>query len=330
VVARWTGIPAARLLSEESKRLVHLEEELGKRVIGQSRALSAIAKAVRRSRAGIQEEDRPIGSFLFLGPTGVGKTEVSKALAAFLFNDERLMTRIDMSEYAEKHAVARLLGAPPGYIGYEEGGQLTEAVRRHPYTVILLDEIEKAHPEVFNTLLQLLDEGRLTDGKGRTVDFRNTVIIMTSNLGSEIIMRFAEEKKDKANDKILSAVFSPQGEVQSLLRRTFRPEFLNRIDDIIVFDPLSERQITEIVQLQLKRIERRLAEKDIHIVVTPKALARIAKEGYDPAFGARPLKRLLQSTILDELSLLIIEGNIGAGDTAHIDERAGKIVVVKS
>ncbi|MBM3227393.1 AAA family ATPase [Candidatus Peribacteria bacterium] len=330
VVARWTGIPTARLLSEESEKLTHLEAELGKRVIGQTRALSAIANAVRRNRAGIQEEGRPIGTFLFLGPTGVGKTEVSKALAAFLFNDERLMARIDMSEYGEKHAIARLLGAPPGYVGYEEGGQLTEAVRRHPYAVILLDEIEKAHPEIFNTLLQLLDEGRLTDGKGRTVDFRNTVIIMTSNLGSDIIMRFAEERKAKAEEGILSAVFSPKGEVQKLLRTTFRPEFLNRIDDIVVFDPLTQKEIAAIVNLELKRIEQRLAQKNIRIDVSPKALSHIAEEGYDPAFGARPLKRLLQSEILDELSLQIIEGKITSGDVVRIGVKDGKVVVEKA
>ncbi|TSC99242.1 MAG: ATP-dependent Clp protease ATP-binding subunit ClpC, partial [Candidatus Peregrinibacteria bacterium Greene1014_49] len=298
-------------------------------VIGQERAIKAVSAAIRRSRAGIQEEGKPIGSFLFLGPTGVGKTELSKALASLLFHDERLMTRMDMSEYGERHSVARLVGAPPGYVGYEEGGQLTEAVRRHPYTVILLDEIEKAHPEVFNILLQVLDDGRLTDGKGRTVDFRNAVIIMTSNLGSDIIMRFAEEKKSNHDGTILTSVFSPEGEIQKLLKATFRPEFLNRIDDIIVFDPLTEGQLRNIVDLQIAKVQKRLEDKGISISVTKKALEHLASEGYDPAFGARPLKRLIQTTILDELALEIVEGKVKEGDTVVIDESKGKIVMQK-
>jgi ATP-dependent Clp protease ATP-binding subunit ClpB len=327
VVARWTGIPVTRLLSEESTKLAHLEEELGKRVIGQQRAIRAVSAAVRRSRAGIQEEGRPIGSFIFLGPTGVGKTELSKALAAFLFNDEKLLTRIDMSEYSERHSVARLVGAPPGYVGYEEGGQLTESVRRHPYTVVLLDEIEKAHPEIFNVLLQVLDEGRLTDGKGRTVDFRNTVIIMTSNLGSDIIMEFTQKQKGRDDSAILSAVFSPEGEIGKLLKARFRPEFLNRIDDIIVFDPLSESDIRSIANLQMEKVARRLEEKGIRIDVTEHAFMHIAKEGFDPAFGARPLKRLIQREILDELALRIVEVKIHAGTTLTVDVDKGKIVL---
>ncbi len=329
VVSRWTGIPVSKMLAEESAKLSHMERDLSKRVVGQERAIAAVANAVRRSRAGVQEENRPIGSFIFLGPTGVGKTELAKALAEFLFNDEDLITRIDMSEFSEKHSVARLVGSPPGYVGYQEGGQLTEAVRRHPYTVILFDEIEKAHPEVFNVLLQVLDDGRLTDAKGRTVNFKNTVIIMTSNLGSDILLKFAEEKKAKKESAILDAVFSPEGEVQKILRSCFRPEFLNRIDDIIVFNPLSEEQIGKIVDLQIARTAERLARQGITLSLTEKAAAYLAAKGYDPAFGARPLKRLIQNEILDGLSLLIIEGKVGDGDTVTVSEKNGAITITK-
>lgn len=317
VVSRWTGIPVQKMLSEETAKLAHLEAEIAKRVIGQSEAIKAVANAVRRSRAGIQEDTRPIGSFIFLGPTGVGKTELAKALAEFLFNDEKLMTRIDMSEYMEKHAVARLIGAPPGYVGYEEGGQLTEAVRRHPYTVILLDEIEKAHPDVFNVLLQILDEGRLTDSKGRTVDFKNAVIIMTSNLGSSEIAEYQ-------NERVLQ-----MKAVDDLMKKTFRPEFLNRVDDIIIFQPLSEEQIASIVKIQIDRLQKRLRTRGMEISVTDKASEFLASRGYDPVYGARPLKRVIQELILDELSMQIIEGKIKDGDHVTIDLKDGAIAMTK-
>ncbi len=315
VVARWTGIPVQKMLSTETQRLAKLEEELSKRVIGQEEAVTAVSNAVRRSRAGIQEEGRPIGSFLFIGPTGVGKTELAKALAEFLFQDEKLLTRIDMSEYMEKHSVARLIGSPPGYVGYEEGGQLTEAVRRHPYTVILFDEIEKAHPEVFNVLLQVLDDGRLTDAKGRTVDFKNAAIILTSNLGSREIAEYAGQK-------VLQ-----QKTVHDLLSRTFRPEFLNRLDDIVVFQPLSEEQIARIVEIQMAKVRERLARKGVTLSLTKAAAAHIAARGFDPAFGARPLKRVIQEEILDELSLRLIEGKIREGDAVTADVESGRIAL---
>ncbi len=315
VVARWTGIPVTKMLSEETARLARMEEELSGRVIGQEEAIRAVSNAVRRSRAGIQEENRPIGSFIFLGPTGVGKTELARALADFLFNDERAMIRIDMSEYMERHAVARLIGSPPGYVGYEEGGQLTEAVRRHPYAVVLFDEIEKAHPEVFNVLLQVLDDGRLTDSKGRTVDFKNTLIIMTSNIGSREIAEYAGQTvlQNKA--------------VHDLLRAAFKPEFLNRIDDIIVFQPLTEAQIREIVALQVDRVSRRLQQRNIHLTVTPAAMDLLASLGFDPSFGARPLKRVIQSKILDELSLQIVEGKVKEGESVTVDVKDGGFVL---
>ena len=328
VVSRWTGIPVSRLMTEESLKLASMEKEISNRVIGQKRAITAVSNAIRRSRAGIQEEERPIGSFIFLGPTGVGKTELAKALAQFLFHDEKMITRIDMSEYAEKHSIARLVGSPPGYVGYEEGGQLTEAVRRHPYTVVLLDEIEKAHPEVFNVLLQVLDDGRLTDAKGRTVDFKNTVVIMTSNLGGDILLKYAEEKK-KTEGKVLSAVFSPEGEVNKVLKAHFRPEFLNRIDDIIIFDALTREQIAQIVELQIQRVAQRLEKKGIRIEVTEALKGHLASAGYDPAFGARPLKRLIQNEILDELSLQIIEGKIPEGSFVTIDYKNSAVVFRK-
>jgi ATP-dependent Clp protease ATP-binding subunit ClpB len=315
VVSRWTGIPVAKMLSTETERLARMEQELQKRVIGQEEAIKAVSNAVRRSRAGIQEEGKPIGSFLFLGPTGVGKTELAKALAEFLFNDEKLLTRIDMSEYGEKQSVARLIGSPPGYVGYEEGGQLTEAVRRHPYTVILFDEIEKAHPEVFNVLLQVLDDGRLTDSKGRTVDFKNAVIIMTSNLASAEIAEYRDQSilQRKAVDDVLKA--------------TFRPEFLNRIDEIVTFQPLGEEQIARIVENQMALVRKRLERKGIRLELTKKAAAFLAAQGFDPAYGARPLKRVIQNRILDELSLRIIEGKVKDGDTVKVDTKDGAIVM---
>jgi ATP-dependent Clp protease ATP-binding subunit ClpB len=313
VVSRWTGIPVTRMLTEESEKLAHMEEEIAKRVVGQKEAIKAVSNAVRRSRAGIQEEDRPLGSFIFLGPTGVGKTELAKALAQFVFNDERMLTRIDMSEYMEKHSVARLIGSPPGYVGYEEGGQLTEAVRRHPYTVVLFDEIEKAHPEVFNVLLQVLDDGRLTDAKGRTVDFKNAIIIMTSNIGSAEIATYANDR-DKQ-----------EAEINALLRRTFRPEFLNRVDDVIIFQRLTAEEIAEIVKLQMARVAERLAKRGITIKLTDAAAEHLAKAGYDEVFGARPLKRLIQNEILDELSLQIIEDRIKEGDTLSVDYDGHKV-----
>lgn len=297
IVARWTGIPVEKMLEEEAEKLVQMEDELAKKVVGQKQAIKAVSNAVRRSRAGIKEEDRPIGSFLFLGPTGVGKTELARALAEFLFNDDNMMVRLDMSEYMERHSVARLIGSPPGYIGYDQGGQLTEAVRRHPYTVILLDEIEKAHSQVFNILLQIMEDGRLTDGKGRTVDFKNTVIIMTSNAA------------------------------ESELKITFRPEFLNRLDDIITFESLTPDMLKHIVELQLKEVEDRLKEKQLIIEVTDKAKEYLATTGYDQAFGARPLKRLIQTTILDELSMQIIEGKIKPGSKLKVDYDDNQIVI---
>ncbi|MEQ1843045.1 MAG: AAA family ATPase, partial [Verrucomicrobiales bacterium] len=290
VVSSWTHIPVSRLQEGERSKLVSMETRLGDRVIGQRKAVQAVSNAVRRARAGLQDENRPIGSFLFLGPTGVGKTELSRALAEFLFDDENAMVRIDMSEYMEKHSVSRLIGAPPGYVGYEEGGQLSELVRRKPYSVVLLDEVEKAHPDVFNVLLQVLDDGRITDGQGRTVDFRNTVIIMTSNIGSEYIM--SESNPEQREALVLGA-----------LRGHFRPEFLNRIDETIIFDRLNEEDLSSIVKIQIDRVMKRLTALGLELKLTPAALEKIATEGYDPAYGARPLKRVIQHRILDPLSL---------------------------
>jgi ATP-dependent Clp protease ATP-binding subunit ClpB len=303
IVAKWTGIPVTRMMESERERLTQLETHLGERVVGQAEAIQAVSNAVRRSRAGLQDPNRPIGSFIFLGPTGVGKTETARALAEFLFDDEHAMVRIDMSEYMEKHAVARLIGAPPGYVGYEEGGQLTEAVRRRPYSVVLFDEIEKAHPDVFNILLQILDDGRLTDSQGRTVDFRNTVIIMTSNAGSTFILE--RGTRDWAEVETI---------VTSELRRQFKPEFLNRVDDIIIFHPLSVEHLDRIINLQLKRLEKLLAERKMTIELTPEARRMIAEEGYDPSFGARPLKRAIQRLIQNPLALGVLEGRFGEGD----------------
>ncbi|HSJ25046.1 MAG TPA: ATP-dependent chaperone ClpB [Longimicrobiales bacterium] len=309
VVSRWTGIPVSRMLESERERLTHLEQELGSRVIGQVEAVEAVSNAVRRSRAGLQDPNRPIGSFIFLGPTGVGKTETARALAAFLFDDEDAMVRIDMSEYMEKHAVARLIGAPPGYVGYEEGGQLTEAVRRRPYSVVLFDEVEKAHPEVFNIFLQILDDGRLTDSQGRPVDFRNCVIIMTSNIGSHFIL----EQAGAGNWQQVEET------VMGELRRHFRPEFLNRVDDIVVFRPLAKEQLRRIVELQLERVRALLEERNVGLELTPAAEDVIAEAGYDPAFGARPLKRAIQRLLQNPLAMLLLEGEFEDGDTVLAD-----------
>src|SRR5690606_12790599 len=318
VVARWTGIPVSRMLESERQRLVELADLLSERVIGQREAVEVVANAVRRSRAGVQDPSRPIGSFIFLGPTGVGKTETARALAAFLFDDEEALVRLDLSEYMEKHAVARLIGAPPGYVGYEEGGQLTERIRRRPYAVVVFDEIEKAHPDVFNVLLQILDDGRLTDSQGRTVDFRNTVIIMTSNLGSQEIL-----DRPAGVDWLIV-----EQQVLTILRRNFRPEFLNRVDDIVVFRPLGRPELERIVDLQLGRVQRLLAGRRITLEVTPAARALIADEGYDPAFGARPLKRAIQRLVQDPLALQILEGRFGEGDTVVVDREDGAVTLV--
>ncbi|GAA2406884.1 ATP-dependent chaperone ClpB [Streptomyces glaucosporus] len=307
VVASWTGIPAGRLLEGETQKLLRMEEELGRRLIGQNEAVRAVSDAVRRSRAGISDPDRPTGSFLFLGPTGVGKTELAKALADFLFDDERAMVRIDMSEYSEKHSVARLVGAPPGYVGYEEGGQLTEAVRRRPYSVVLLDEVEKAHHEVFDILLQVLDDGRLTDGQGRTVDFRNTILILTSNLGSQFLMDPLAKEEEK-REKVMATV-----------RSAFRPEFLNRLDDLVIFSALSGEELRRIAKLQIDALSRRLADRRLALDVTEAALDWLAVEGNDPAYGARPLRRLVQTAIGDQLAREILAGEVRDGDTVRVD-----------
>ncbi len=308
IVAKWTGIPVSRMLESERERLTRLEAELGRRVIGQPEALAAVSNAVRRARAGLQDPNRPTGSFIFLGPTGVGKTETARALAEFLFDDEKAMVRLDMSEYMEKHAVARMIGAPPGYVGYEEGGQLTEAIRRRPYAVVLFDEIEKAHPDVFNVLLQILDEGRLTDSQGRTVDFRNTVLIMTSNIGSQYILEMGTANWEQVETKVLE-----------LLRQTFRPEFLNRVDDVIIFRPLSSDDITKIVDLQIKRVERLMADRKLGLEVTPGAKQLFVAEGYDPVYGARPLKRAIQRLLQNPLALAVLEGQYAEGDRVRVD-----------
>ncbi|MGC9399129.1 MAG: ATP-dependent chaperone ClpB [Anaerolineae bacterium] len=312
VVSGWTGIPVSRLMEGERAKLLRMEEELHKRIVGQDEAVRAVSNAVRRSRAGLQDPNRPIGTFLFLGPTGVGKTELGRALAEFLFDTEEAMVRIDMSEYQEKHTVSRLIGAPPGYVGYEEGGQLTEAVRRRPYSVILLDEIEKAHTEVFNTLLQLLDDGRLTDGHGRTVDFTNTVVIMTSNVGSRWIK---EQGVDAARDRVMAE-----------LDRTFRPEFLNRIDDIILFRSLTKEDLVKIVDIQVRRLKSLLEEKHMDIALTEAAKRYLAEEGYDPVYGARPLKRTIQRQLQDPLAMAVLEGRFGEGDVVRVDARDGRLV----
>lgn len=313
VVASWTGIPVSRMLEGEREKLVQMEQRLGKRVIGQRPALSAVAHAVRRARSGLQDPNRPIGSFIFLGPTGVGKTELARALAEFLFDDEQAMVRIDMSEYMEKHAVSRLVGAPPGYVGYEEGGQLSEAIRRRPYSVVLFDEIEKAHPDVFNILLQVLDDGRLTDGQGRTVDFTNTLVIMTSNIGSPIIQEyFLDSKKSEADRQAL------EDKVMGELKRHFRPEFLNRIDDVILFDSLDDSELKQIVQIQLDRVVRRLEAQQIYLEILEPARELLAREGYDPQFGARPLKRAIQGHLLNPLATRLLSGEFLPGDRIQV------------
>ena len=301
VVGRWTGVPVERLLEGETEKLIHMEERLHERVVGQDDAVEAVANALRRARTGLQDPNRPIGSFIFLGPTGVGKTELARALAEFMFDDERAMVRLDMSEYQERHTVARLVGAPPGYVGYEEGGQLTEAVRRRPYSVVLLDEIEKASAEVFDVLLQILDDGRLTDGQGRTVDFRNTVIVMTSNVRST-----------------------------EALREFFRPEFLNRVDEVVEFHPLSREQIGEIVELQLRRLRDRLAERGLSLELTDEAKEVVAEAGWDPTYGARPLKRALQRLVENPLAMRLLEGDFGEGDTVRVDARDDELVFEKA
>jgi ATP-dependent Clp protease ATP-binding subunit ClpB len=319
IVSRWTGIPVTRMMESERERLAKLEDELARRVIGQREAVEAVSNAVRRSRAGLQDPNRPIGSFIFLGPTGVGKTETARALAEFLFDDEQAIVRIDMSEYMEKHAVARLIGAPPGYVGYEEGGQLTEAVRRRPYQVVLFDEIEKAHPDVFNILLQILDDGRLTDSQGRTVDFRNVVIIMTSNAGSMYILEHARDDWTRV-----------EREVMQVLRQTFKPEFLNRVDDIIIFRPLGMEQIGAIVEIQLKRLRKLLTDRNLTLEITEGAKQRLAEEGFDPAYGARPLKRAIQRQIQNPLALAVLEGRFNDGDRILADVEGDRLVFRKA
>lgn len=325
VVARWTGIPVTRMLQSEREKLLHLEAELHRRVVGQDEAIEAVADAVRRSRAGLQDPKRPIGSFIFLGTTGVGKTELAKALADYLFNDENMMTRIDMSEYQEKFSVSRLVGAPPGYVGYEEGGQLTEAVRRKPYSVVLFDEIEKAHPDVFNILLQVLDDGRLTDNKGRTVNFKNTIIIMTSNMGSQLIQQKFEAIANKRADERARIIDETKGEVLEMLKKTIRPEFLNRIDDIIMFEPLTQPQIEQIVRLQVAGIARLLKDQDVQLDVADDAIALVAKTGFDPEFGARPVKRALQRLLLNDLSKALLAGTVDKTKPIHVKADGDKL-----
>jgi len=322
VVAKWTGIPVTKMLQSEREKLLRLEDELHKRVVGQEEAIEAVSDAVRRSRAGLQDHRKPIGSFLFLGTTGVGKTELAKALASYLFDDENAMTRIDMSEYQERHSVSRLVGAPPGYIGYDEGGQLTEAVRRKPYSVVLLDEIEKAHPDTFNILLQVLDEGRLTDNKGRLADFKNTIIIMTSNMGSSII----QEKFENFKGSVEAATEAAKTEILGLLKQTVRPEFINRIDDIVMFTPLSNDNIREIVGLQMKSVSKLLAQQNITLDATPEAIDYLAKKGYDPDFGARPVKRVIQKEVMNELSKQILSGSITTDSIILLDSFDGQLV----
>ena len=342
VVAKWTGIPVRRMLESEREKLLRMEDELHKRVVGQNMAIEAVADAVRRSRAGLQNEKRPIGSFLFMGTTGVGKTELAKALAEFLFNDENMMTRIDMSEYQERHSVSRLVGAPPGYVGYDEGGQLTEAVRRKPYSVVLLDEIEKAHPDVFNTLLQVLDDGRLTDNKGRTVDFKNTILIMTSNVGADIIQSYmerlpdvlpsdssvilsdSEESLSQARQTLLSEC---RNEVLEVLKRTVRPEFLNRIDEVIMFEPLSQTDIREILRMQIRDLQSKLSENGVTIEFTPDFEDYMSTKGYEPAYGARPIKRLMQKELINILAKSILDGHVRRDSVILIDVKDGQIIV---
>ena len=323
VVSRWTGIPVTKMARSEQEKLLHLEEELHRRVVGQHEAIAAIADAVRRSRAGLNDPRRPIGSFIFLGTTGVGKTELAKALAEYLFDDENMMTRIDMSEYQEKHTVSRLVGAPPGYVGYDEGGQLTEAVRRKPYSVVLFDEIEKAHPDVFNILLQVLDDGRLTDNKGRLVNFKNTIIIMTSNMGSNVIRENFSTITDENHEEVVEKT---KEQVLEMLKSTIRPEFLNRIDEIIMFTPLNEREIQDIVGIQVNSIKKMLATNGVTLEVTPAALGYLAKEGYNPEFGARPVKRVLQRMVLNRLSKDILAQKVDREHPIIIDAKDDELI----
>jgi ATP-dependent Clp protease ATP-binding subunit ClpB len=339
VVAKWTGIPVQKMLESEKQKLLRIEEELHKRVVGQDAAIQAVADAVRRSRAGLSNEKRPIGSFLFMGTTGVGKTELAKALAEFLFNDENMMTRIDMSEYQERHTVSRLVGAPPGYVGYDEGGQLTEAVRRKPYSVILLDEIEKAHPDVFNVLLQVLDDGRLTDNKGRTVDFKNTILIMTSNVGSDIIQSYMEQlpevgkpgadptKEAQNIAKRRQLLDECKKKVMEVLKTTVRPEFLNRIDEIIMFDPLTQNDVREILHIQMKQLQDKLAEENVSIEFTKAFEDWMVTNGYDPAYGARPIKRLMQRELVNQLAKAILAGTVHKDSGIVADAVGGEIVL---
>ena len=320
IVGRWTGIPVSKLMEGEREKLLHLEDVLHQRVIGQDEAVTKVSEAILRSRAGIQDPNRPLGSFLFLGPTGVGKTELAKALAQALFDDEKNMVRIDMSEYMEKFSVSRLIGAPPGYVGYDEGGQLTEAVRRHPYSVVLFDEVEKAHPDVFNVLLQVLDDGRITDSQGRTVDFKNTILIMTSNLGSEFIL-----------DGIQNGDITPEAraQVDRLLKTHFRPEFLNRIDEIVYYKPLTRDQISRIVELMLRSLNARLKDRQLQVTLTPEAMERVIDQGFDPVYGARPLKRFLQSRVETLIARRIIAANVQPGQTLVVDVDADGGFAVK-
>lgn len=315
VISRWTGIPVSRMLESERDKLVRMESYLGERVIGQEEAISAVSNAVRRARSGLQDPNRPIGSFIFMGPTGVGKTELAKALARFIFDTEQAMVRIDMSEFMEKHSVARLIGAPPGYVGYDEGGYLTEAVRRRPYSVVLFDEIEKAHPEVFNVLLQILDDGRMTDGHGRTVDFKNTIVIMTSNVGSRFIQELSGRDRTEMAERVKEA-----------LRSTFKPEFLNRIDETIIFHNLTEAQIEKIVDIQMGDLTGRLAERNIELVLSASARAFLARNGYDPAYGARPLRRAIQRYVENPLSMEILKGTIAEGARVSAEVEADALV----
>jgi ATP-dependent Clp protease ATP-binding subunit ClpB len=318
VVAKWTGIPVSRMMEGEKQKLIRMEERIRERVIGQDEAIRAVSNAVRRARSGLQDPNRPIGSFIFMGPTGVGKTELAKALAEFLFDDEQAMVRVDMSEYMEKHSVSRLIGAPPGYVGYEEGGYLTEAVRRRPYSVVLFDEIEKAHPEVFNALLQILDDGRMTDGQGRTVDFKNSLVIMTSNIGSQYIVDLTERERDEMVRRVMEA-----------LRAHFKPEFLNRIDDIVIFHGLNREQIKAIIDIQIRLLQKRLAERHLTLELTEAIRELMAKEGFDPVYGARPLKRVIQHRLQDALALKLLEGEFGEGDTIVVDVTAKDEVVFR-
>ena len=327
VVARWTGIPVTKMMQSEKSKLLHLEEELHKRVIGQDEAITAVSDAIRRSRAGLQDARRPLGSFIFMGTTGVGKTELAKALAEYLFNTEEAMTRFDMSEFQESYSVSRLIGSPPGYVGYDEGGQLTEKVRRKPYSVILFDEIEKAHPDVFNVLLQVLDDGRLTDNKGRVADFKNTIIIMTSNLGSNIIQENYANPNGQSDEEVFQKT---KAELNELLKKTLKPEFLNRIDEIVMFQPLSKREIKDIINLQLNNLRKLLEQKNLNIEFSDYAMKLLADLGYDPMFGARPLKRVIQKQIMNELSKLILSDDLGPGDTIMVDSMDdGKFVFYK-